>query len=466
MDRFRWCSDDVENYGSTNQDNLNEETIVLQKPGVRLYDGPNRSAFDCGLLKLTTHRIIWSDPLALTSSFIALPLAAIVSVKLEEGGASLTVNRTPKLMLRLLTVAALQNVLASLPNPPQWIENWCEDVVNSNSRHNDNNITFSTTAVVNHSKEDHVKLGFPTAGHHEFLQALNEVLQVKLWTLSYHTDLKSTTKFYGTGGIGAIQRQQAARAVETDRNIIETFEDLNQLMNNASEMVKLSRQLAKKIRDTKGSDLSVNEIAELRSTMLSMGVVEAINSGDDYRGGSSSVSSTSLSSTSSSVSSTTFYIQLAHQVSNLLYPLLKGQQYSNYSVDHHQLPSTGCIDLATAYCRINRARGMDLISPEDLLKACRYLEKENLPIKLKAYGNGLLVLQLASEDEMETLKSTAELVEKRISLSADELARTLNLPPFLAKARLLAVEEIGLICRDDSEAGLRFYPNYFQTRQD
>ncbi|CAH8603777.1 Vacuolar protein-sorting-associated protein 36, variant 2 [Schistosoma haematobium] len=447
MDRFRWCSDDVENYGSTNQDSLYEETVVLQKTGVRLYDGPNRSAFEGGLLKLTTHRILWSDPLALTSSFIALPLAAIISVKVEEGGSSLTVSRTPKLILRLLTVAALQNLLASLPNPPQWIEHWCEGGGGSGS--GIDSITFSATAVVSYSKEDYVKLGFPMAGHHEFLQSLNEVLKVKLWTLSYHSDFKLTSKSFGTGGIGAIQRQQAARAVETDRNITEAFDDLNQLMNNASEMVKLSRLLAKKVRDTKGSDLSANEIAELRSAMLSMGVVEVVSGGDDRR-------------SSSSLSGTTFYIRLAHQVSSILFPLLKGQ-CSNHSTDRLH---TSCIDLATAYCRVNRARGMDLISPEDLLRACRYLDKEKLPIRLKGYANGLLVLQLASEDEMETLKSTVELVEKRISLSVDELAHIVNFSPFLAKARLLAVEEVGLICRDDSEAGLRFYPNYFLTRQD
>ncbi|CAH8574331.1 unnamed protein product [Heterobilharzia americana] len=442
MDRFRWCSDDVENYGSTRLENLIEETIVLQQTSVRLYDGPNRSAFDGGVLKLTTHRLLWFDPLRPGSAFIALPLAAIISIKVEEGG-GLTINRTPKLILRLLTLAALQNALTSLPNPPQWIEQWCESTDNMN---------FSATAVVSHSKEDYIKLGFPRAGHHEFLRSLNEVLQVKLWTLSPNSDSKSAAKSFGTGGIGAIQRQQAARAVETDRSIAETFEDLNRLMTNASEMVKLSRVLARKIRDCKNSDLTANEIAELRSTMLSMGVMDS--EGINYDKGSSSSASSS--------SSTTFYVQLAHQLSNLLFPVLKGQR-SNHPTDHLH---TGCIDLATAYCRINRARGMDLISPDDLLRACRHLEGENLPIRLKCYANGLLVLQLASEDEDETLKFTAELVEKRVSLSADEFARALNLSPFLAKARLLAVEEAGLICRDDSEAGLRFYPNYFLTRQD
>lgn len=31
------------------------------------------------------------------------------------------------------------------------------------------------------------------------------------------------------------------------------------------------------------------------------------------------------------------------------------------------------ITLADAYCRINRARGVDLVSPEDVLKACQKL---------------------------------------------------------------------------------------------
>lgn len=108
--------------------------------------------------------------------------------------------------------------------------------------------------------------------------------------------------------------------------------------------------------------------------MLSMGVVEVVSGGDDRR-------------SSSSLSGTTFYIRLAHQVSSILFPLLKGQ-CSNHSTDRLH---TNCIDLATAYCRVNRARGMDLISPEDLLRACRYLDKEKLPIRLKGYANGLLV---------------------------------------------------------------------------
>ena len=40
----------------------------------------------------------------------------------------------------------------------------------------------------------------------------------------------------------------------------------------------------------------------------------------------------------------------------------------------------GTITLPEAYCRMNRARGLELISPEDLLNACNKLDKINSPI--------------------------------------------------------------------------------------
>jgi ESCRT-II complex subunit VPS36 len=42
--------------------------------------------------------------------------------------------------------------------------------------------------------------------------------------------------------------------------------------------------------------------------------------------------------------------------------------------------SGGTMTLPEAFCRINRARGIDLISPEDLLNACNKMDKINSPI--------------------------------------------------------------------------------------
>lgn len=40
----------------------------------------------------------------------------------------------------------------------------------------------------------------------------------------------------------------------------------------------------------------------------------------------------------------------------------------------------GMMTLSDVYCRVNRARGLELLSPEDILNACQVLEQMSLPI--------------------------------------------------------------------------------------
>ncbi|VDN11264.1 unnamed protein product, partial [Dibothriocephalus latus] len=126
--------------------------------------------------------------------------------------------------------------------------------------------------------------------------------------------------------------------------------------------------------------------------------------------------------------------------------------------------SSGCIDLASAYCRINRARGVELISPEDLLYAAKMMERLKLPLRLKRFESGVMIIELASESDESTTRSTLQCVESNQCLSAGALARLAGIAPILARERLLQAEERGLLCRDDTDGGLLFYPNLFQTR--
>ena len=68
------------------------------------------------------------------------------------------------------------------------------------------------------------------------------------------------------------------------------------------------------------------------------------------------------------------------------------------------------MSLTDAYCRVNRARGLELLSPEDFLQACRLMKDLNLPIKLRRYESGVLVLQLQSQTDAELDKETFTLV--------------------------------------------------------
>lgn len=70
----------------------------------------------------------------------------------------------------------------------------------------------------------------------------------------------------------------------------------------------------------------------------------------------------------------------------------------------------GMMSLTDVYCRVNRARGLELLSPEDLLNACNMLEKLNLPIRLHTFDSGVKVLQLQSHSDSVVVDRTLEVV--------------------------------------------------------
>lgn len=70
--------------------------------------------------------------------------------------------------------------------------------------------------------------------------------------------------------------------------------------------------------------------------------------------------------------------------------------------------------LTDVYCRVNRARGLELLSPEDLLHASRRLAPLGLPIVLRSFDSGVMVLQIRSHDDNAVVDSITELVNIRL----------------------------------------------------
>ena len=54
----------------------------------------------------------------------------------------------------------------------------------------------------------------------------------------------------------------------------------------------------------------------------------------------------------------------------------------------------GVLPLVDIYCMYNRARGTDLISPEDLLIACEKLNETSTKVFLRTFSSGVKVIQL------------------------------------------------------------------------
>ncbi|EMP28024.1 Vacuolar protein-sorting-associated protein 36 [Chelonia mydas] len=220
-------------------------------------------------------------------------------------------------------------------------------------------------------------------------------------------------------GIVGIERKLEEKRKETDKNISE-----------AKEMVELSKSIANKIKEKQG-DITEDETIRFKSYLLSMGIANPVTR-ETYGSG------------------THYHMQLAKQLAGILQAPLEERG--------------GIMSLTEVYCLVNRARGLELLSPEDLVNACKMLVALKLPLRLRLFDSGVMVIELQSHNEEEMVASALDTVSEKGSLTAEEFAKLVGMSVLLAKERLLLAEKMGHLCRDDSVEGLRFYPNLFMTQ--
>ncbi|XP_019850834.1 PREDICTED: vacuolar protein-sorting-associated protein 36-like [Amphimedon queenslandica] len=140
------------------------------------------------------------------------------------------------------------------------------------------------------------------------------------------------------------------------------------------------------------------------------------------------------------------------------------KKLSRELADFLQVPlidSGGMISVTDVYCMYNRARGLELVSPDDVVSACQLFQSLDLPMRLRVFDSGVLVVQSLVHNEANVIEETSKLITEHSSLTAQELSNLVGVAIMLATERLLLTEEAGKACRDDSVEGLRFYPNKF-----
>uniref|UniRef100_A0A0G4GHX1 Vacuolar protein-sorting-associated protein 36 n=1 Tax=Chromera velia CCMP2878 TaxID=1169474 RepID=A0A0G4GHX1_9ALVE len=149
--------------------------------------------------------------------------------------------------------------------------------------------------------------------------------------------------------------------------------------------------------------------------------------------------------------------------------------------------SAGVILLHDLYCLFNRARGTDLISPEDLRAAVDKFEdsQSNAGLRLRKMRGGALAVQLESFDDAAVSRALQRLISEQeeqqkaaakegeeggseieqtsacMGVTAMQLASLWKVSLPLAQLMLLEAEAGGSLCRDDSISGLYFFPNRF-----
>jgi len=280
------------------------------------------------------------------------------------------------------------------------------------------------------SSHNVVRFSFRVGGQEQFTKELNQVIAAKEWEIlkAASNQSKKTAELAPRHvGIGGIERKMQEKYEQTDQSINQAFKDLDALIEKAKDMVVLAEKFSSKLKDKQVS-ITDDETVAFKSYLLSMGIENPVTRETHGSGAR-------------------YHEELAKQLSNFLSGFIEKEG--------------GFITLTDVYCRFNRARGMELISPDDVFQAAQILEKMNLPVRLRKFDSGVLVIQSVSHSEEEMIQKTYSQVEEAGSLSSEELSQLLNMALTLARERLLLAEQAGKVCRDDSLEGLRFYPNKF-----
>jgi ESCRT-II complex subunit VPS36 len=278
------------------------------------------------------------------------------------------------------------------------------------------------------SKFSYVRLSFRQGADDDFYKKYKEVLDRKQWTMASTPSTPSTQgRVTPRAGIVGIERKLAEQHTRTSQNISQAFEDLSKLMDMAKEMVDISKSISEKIRLKQG-DITEDETVRFKSYLMSLGVSDPVTKAT-YGAGSR------------------YNEELAKELANVLAQPLK--------------ECGGMMTLPDVFCRINRARGLELLSPEDLLNACMSLEKMDLPIKMHCFESGVMVLQLSDYRVEKTVEDTCSVVSSSESVNAEEFAALIGISVILGRERLVAAEKSAGLCRDETVEGLRFFPNRF-----
>ncbi|KNA13538.1 hypothetical protein SOVF_115790 [Spinacia oleracea] len=236
-------------------------------------------------------------------------------------------------------------------------------------------------------------------------------------------------------GVAGIMRKEQEMWESTDKTLQDAFQDLNALMSKAREMVKLAERMRQKLLagpNSQSSNAGDEEMSskDVQELLLSVGIISPVTKES---------------------AGALYHQQLARQLADFVRVPLER--------------AGGMINLIDVYCLFNRARGTELISPDDLLQACTLWEKLDVSIMLRKFDSGVMVIQSKSQSDEEVFGRIRNLVMKpealRAGISASDAAMTLGIAPAMAKEHLLAAESNGLLCRDTSPDGFRFFVNLF-----
>lgn len=316
---------------------------------------------------------------------------------------------------------------------------------------------------INHNTEC-VKFSFRTGGDKIFHERLKGAMQQRKWLLhnappvpkpgspvveglGTHSQLgRSNLDRPKSVGIAGLERRGQELRKNNEMILGDAFEDLEALMGSAKEIVALAESFKDK---SAGGSPEGNALLQESATALGM--------------------ITTKDMLSSNPSSEALYLsELSRDLAEYLADDARGILRNE----------GGIMSLVDLWAVFNRARGgVELISPLDFEKAARFWEKLNLPVRLRQFKNGLLVVQRYDWTDDKTiaqllswfqeLHTTPPSGESNWDWEAFgrgimpyEAAQRFGWSLGVATEELEMAEEKGMLCREDGVEGVRFWENW------
>ncbi|KAJ3306585.1 hypothetical protein HDV03_004714 [Kappamyces sp. JEL0829] len=391
------------------------ERIAGKWKEVGIYQGNDKTIHNNGTLYLTTRRLLWTDG----EQGFEYPLRSLRIVARQSG---FTGFSSPKLQLEGRAVAASRQV--------EWSCDVCQHMNDELGKCkscgvvSDRTLSCAACTFLNHSAmttcemclaplagsnlaDIPFKLSFRSSGINiGDIQSLFE--QTMAAEGQADTSAKSPAAtapqpLYGVSGILKNLDEQNKRRDDTIS--ANSFQDLESLMAKAAEMTRLVESLTVKLAHTKiedGEPAFASEQQIFQKDLYDFGIVQPVTK---------------------ETSGSKYHKDLAAELGLFL------SQYSG---------RTGILQfaLSDAFCLFNRARGVALVSPEDLYRAS--LQMGELPFCLRTFESGLQVLESRQlDDEGIVSRVRAVLEEHANGLSSARLAKLTSSSVLVAKEHLL-----------------------------
>ena len=262
----------------------------------------------------------------------------------------------------------------------------------------------------------------------------------------------STQKTTKTAGIAGLEQ----RGINMHRNnevlIGSAFEDLEALMASAKDVIALAERFARQ-NGSGGGSFSVEENAILAESANQLGL---ITTKDIVAGGSSE---------------SLYLSELSRNLAEFLTDDSRGVLKK----------AGGIITLVDLWAMFNRARGgVELVSPRDFEKAARLWEELQLPVRLRTFRSGVMVVQGRDRTDATTIKALLvwlqdlhEFPPERevlwdwrqfgVGVTAHETAERFGWSLGVAEEELFMAEDHGALCREEGLEGTKFWKNYLDT---